>query len=191
MIKKNEKGRFEVEFYDSITYENGNMICHMKNVDIIVSSKHGLPVTEEDLWRFMSDNNWLEVTGVSKKQDFSYAVNCFNSHTLEIGMVTNDVSVNCEKKPCSYALRFFTSIVDSFADCTNPEIACYHCVTLLFISGKYCIKIDVFPDKVVMVDNLNLYASIEGFVFEQQFFNDYDNSYCVEVTNNEKMVQNV
>ena len=78
MIKKNEKGRFEVEFYDSITYENGNMICHMKNVDIIVSSKHGLPVTEEDLWRFMSDNNWLEVTGVSKKQDFSYAVNCFN-----------------------------------------------------------------------------------------------------------------
>lgn len=185
MIIKNEKGKFEVEFYDSITFETGKVICHMKNIDIIVSSTDGLPISEDDLWRFKGDDACLEVTAVIKKKDFRYAVNCINSHSLELGMVAHDVSANHSKCPDAYANAFFDSMVDCFAECTNSQIACYHSVSLVFISGKHRINIKVFPDQVVMVDNLNLYASIEGFVYEQQYFNDYDNSYFVEITNSE------
>ena len=185
MITKNEKGKFEVEFYDSITFEDGKVICHMKNIDITLSSISGLPVSEDALWGFKGDEDCHEVIAVIKKKDFKYAINCINSHTLESGMIANDVSNNRSKHPDAYANAFFQSMVDYFADYANSKIACYHSVTLVFICGKHRINIKVFPDQVVMVDNLNLYASIEGFIYEQQYFNDYDNSYYVEITDSE------
>lgn len=186
MITKNEKGKIEVEFYDSITFEDGKVICHMKNIDIILSSTRGLPVLSgDDLWGFKEDDTCLEVTAVIKKKDFKYAVNCINSHSLELGMVANDVINYRSKYPDTYAIAFFDSMVECFADCTNSKVACYHSVNLVFVCGKHRINIKVLPDQVVMVDNLNLYDSIEGFVYEQQHFNDYDNSYFVEITNSE------
>ena len=185
MIKKNESGKIEIELYDAVTYENGKVICHMKNIEIILSSSDGASISKDDIGRFKGSEDYLEVIGVKMNNDFRYGINCFNSYTLDSGMVVHDDDVSYHRHPEAYLRTFFNSMVNYFFDCTSSAIACYHTVSLRFICDKECININVHPDMVVMVDKLHLYSSIEGFVYEQQFFNDYENSYFVEITNNE------